>query len=152
MRRRIHLVPFDLTIPREERDLQFPNKLKAEWGGILQWAVDGCLEWQRIGLAPPQIVKDATEEYLNDEDSLQRWVDECCIVEKTHWEVGERLWSSWKTWAERNNEKVGTRKSFGQSMKNKGFKPEKSQQVRGHVGISLRSKSDSGDRWDGSPI
>ena len=46
------------------------DKLKAEWGGILQWAVEGCLEWQRLGLAPPSAVRDATDEYLADEDSF----------------------------------------------------------------------------------
>ena len=35
IRRRLHLVPFSVTIPPEERDLQFAEKLRAEWPGIL---------------------------------------------------------------------------------------------------------------------
>ena len=35
IRRRLHLIPFDLKIPAEERDHRLPEKLKAEWPGIL---------------------------------------------------------------------------------------------------------------------
>ena len=52
IRRRIHLIPFTVTIPPAERDHDLADKLRAEWGGILQWAIDGCLEWQRLGLDP----------------------------------------------------------------------------------------------------
>ena len=54
MRRRMLLVPFTVQIPPEERDPDLPAKLKAEWPAILRWAIDGCLEWQRIGLRTAQ--------------------------------------------------------------------------------------------------
>jgi putative DNA primase/helicase len=137
IRRRIHLVPFTITIPPEERDRDLPEKLKAEWGGILQWAIDGCLEWQRIGLAPPPAVRNATDEYLAEEDSFACWIAECCVTSKEHLGIGDRLWSSWKAWCERKNEQVGTRKAFVETMKNHGFEPAKSQHVRGYTGIDL---------------
>ena len=77
MRRRLLLVPFTVQIPPDERDPQLAEKLKAEWPAILRWCIDGCLEWQRIGLAPPAIVRDATEEYFADQDTLQQWLDDC---------------------------------------------------------------------------
>jgi P4 family phage/plasmid primase-like protien len=61
IRRRLHLVPFTVTIPPAERDLSLSHKLRAEWGGILGWALEGCLEWQARGLNPPASVRDATE-------------------------------------------------------------------------------------------
>ena len=64
MRRRLLLVPFTVQIPPAERDPQLAEKLEAEWPAILRWCIDGCLEWQRIGLAPPAIVRDATDEYF----------------------------------------------------------------------------------------
>jgi putative DNA primase/helicase len=36
IRRRMHLVPFTVTIPEAERDTELFEKLKAEWPGILQ--------------------------------------------------------------------------------------------------------------------
>lgn len=79
IRRRFHLVPFTVTIPPEERDLNLRDKLKAEWPGILQWLIDGCLSWQQKGLCPPQAVVDATAAYLDAEDALSAWIDECCL-------------------------------------------------------------------------
>ena len=53
IRRRVLLVPFLQVIPEAERDLHLPEKLKAEWPAIFRWAIDGCLAWQREGLAHP---------------------------------------------------------------------------------------------------
>ena len=92
IRRRIHLIPFTVTISPEKRNLKLGDELRKEWGGILKWAVAGCLEWQRIGLAPPAAVLDATADYLTAEDGFGRWIDECCIVGKHQWGVGARLW------------------------------------------------------------
>jgi hypothetical protein len=68
MRRRLHLVPFTVTIPPKRRDKTLPERLLAERDGVLAWAVQGCVEWQRIGLQPPAAVMAATEEYFEAED------------------------------------------------------------------------------------
>jgi putative DNA primase/helicase len=82
IRRRIHLVPFTVTIPPAERDKNLFDKLKTEWPGILQWAVEGSLAWRKAGLAPPHAVTAATDEYLAEEDAVARWIDECCNTSK----------------------------------------------------------------------
>jgi putative DNA primase/helicase len=51
--RRLRLVPFTVQIPTEEQDRDLLVKLRAELPGILRWAVEGCLDWQRNGLKPP---------------------------------------------------------------------------------------------------
>jgi putative DNA primase/helicase len=76
MRRRMLLVPFTVQILPEERDPDLPANLKAEWPAILRWMIDGCLEWQQIGLAPPKIVTDATDEYFDDQDLIKQWLEE----------------------------------------------------------------------------
>lgn len=75
--RRIALMPFTVTIPEGEQDLHLREKLKAEWPGILTWAVSGCTEWQAnmkrtggSGLQPPAEVIGATADYRDDEDKL----------------------------------------------------------------------------------
>ena len=141
IRRRLHLVPFTVTIPPEERDKDLFDKLKPEWGGILQWAVHGCLEWQQIGLAPPKTVVDATEAYLYDEDALARWIDECCIVGKLQWGAGAVLWKNWCNWCEANKEPTGSQKGFSQNLASRGYLLDKSQGVRGFKGIALRAPS-----------
>jgi putative DNA primase/helicase len=63
IRRRFNLIPFTVTIPPEDRDGTLTERLKSEWPGILAWMVQGCLQWQREGLNPPQTVRDATAEF-----------------------------------------------------------------------------------------
>ena len=76
VKRRFNLLPFAVTIPKGERDPELADKLKAEWARILAWSIEGCLEWQRIGLCPPTAVVDATESYLADEDAMGRFLDD----------------------------------------------------------------------------
>lgn len=68
MRRRVNMIPFLVTIPADERDPGLADKLKAERPGILQWMIDGCLDWQERGLAPPEAVTKATDAYFAGED------------------------------------------------------------------------------------
>jgi putative DNA primase/helicase len=77
MRRRFHLIPFNVTIPPAERDPDLAEKLKAEAPGILAWMIKGCLDWQRERLSPPPIVCEATEAYLASENSVANWIEAC---------------------------------------------------------------------------
>ena len=74
--RRFHLIPFSVTIRDEERDDQLAEKLRSEWSGILQWIIDGSAEWSEIGLAPPDVVREATRNYLSAQDSISLWIEE----------------------------------------------------------------------------
>jgi putative DNA primase/helicase len=67
--RRIHLVPWLVTIPEAERDHGLSAKLRDELPGILAWGVRGCAEWQRCGLAPPERIVQATREYRGASDT-----------------------------------------------------------------------------------
>jgi putative DNA primase/helicase len=81
IRRRLHLIPFNVTIPLEERDKDLLEKLKKEWPGILQWAVKGCLKWQKLGLAQPAAVRAASEAYFKEEDAIANWIEDRCAVD-----------------------------------------------------------------------
>ena len=65
MRRRLLLVPFTVQIPMEERDPDWPRSSRPS-GRPSSLGLDGCLEWQRIGLAPPASVREATDEYFEE--------------------------------------------------------------------------------------
>src|SRR6187399_986420 len=41
IKRRLHIVPFTVTVPPEKRDVGLSDKLKAEAAGILQWCIEG---------------------------------------------------------------------------------------------------------------
>jgi putative DNA primase/helicase len=121
MRRRIHLVPFTVTIPPEKRDKALPARLLAERDGILAWAVQGCLEWQRIGLQQPDAVLGATRDYFTAEDVLGRWLEEACRQDANATATTKVLFAAWKQWAELGSEFIGSEKRFATELGTRGF-------------------------------
>ena len=138
IRRRFHLVPFTVTIPPCERDQKLTEKLRAEWPGILQWMVDGCLEWQRLGLAAPATVRRATDDYFESEDAIGAWIEDRCERRLDSWELTKTLFASWKEWAETAGEHTGTRKRFVQALENRGFRCQRRHDGRGIEGLSTK--------------
>jgi putative DNA primase/helicase len=140
IRRRMNLIPFAVTIPENDRDPELFEKLKNEWPGILAWMIEGCLKWQKKGLQPPVAVQKATELYLESEDTLTLWTDECCEKEVAAWEKSSDLFDSWKEWADRAAEYVGSQKRFVQALEAKGFKQQRKNKGRGFLGVRLKEK------------
>lgn len=138
MRRRFHLIPFTVKIAPEERDPHLPEKLRAEWPGILAWAIEGCLHWQKIGLAPPAAVIDATDEYLSSEDAIGTWLAERCNLDRSLWGSSSALYVAWKAWAERNGEFAGSQRRFSQGLLGRGFVKHDTMHGKGFLGLALR--------------
>lgn len=117
MRRRIHLVPFEVTIPAEERDKRLPEKLQAEWPGILAWAIEGAVRWAKEGLQPPAAVRDATDDYLASEDTFGRWLEQCCHFEAAATTTTTDLFAHWKEWCDEAGEHPGSQRRFVQRLR-----------------------------------
>jgi P4 family phage/plasmid primase-like protien len=122
MRRRLLIAPFTVQIPPAERDKDLPHKLEAEWPAILRWCIDGCLKWQRIGLAPPDNVRAATNTYFAEQDIIKQWMDE-----RTH-DGGpfavtrlSALFESWKEWCEGSNIKPGNSIMLSDELQRRGY-------------------------------
>ncbi len=120
-RRRLHLIPFTVTIPEDERDETLPEKLKGEWPGILEWMIDGCLEWQEKGLCPPERVLEATKEYLSAEDTIALWNDDRCHQGPDYKAATSELYASFKAWCEQAGEHVTSMKRFSQNLEAHGY-------------------------------
>lgn len=146
MRRRIHLVPFTVQF-KDKPDKNLSVKLLQESAGILSWAVEGCLEWQRIGLNPPNRVVSATEEYLESEDALGRWIEEECIIDPNAAAATDELFASWKAWTEKWGEYTGTKRRLSDDLAKRGFKQSRfgNDRSRGYQGIAPRGKEIQGD-------
>jgi putative DNA primase/helicase len=132
------MLPFDATVSDKERDFELSEKLKAQWPGILQWAIDGCLVWQRDGLNRPDVVARATEEYFIEEDALARWIEERIERRDGFFESASVLFTDWKRWAESGGEFVGTPKRFSLNLEARGYGKGRKNKARGFVGIALR--------------
>ncbi|ALD91897.1 hypothetical protein CR3_2705 [Cupriavidus gilardii CR3] len=140
MKRRLHLIPFTITVPPERRDKHLQQKLLAERDGILAWALEGCLAWQRLGrLDPPPQVVAATEEYFEAEDALGRWLEERCVREANAKSLTAELFTDWKQWAEAAGEFVGSQRRFSDLLITRGVeKWRNAAGIRGFRGVGLK--------------
>ncbi len=112
--------------------------VKTEGGGILSWMVAGCLEWQRHGLQPPDAVKKATENYLENQDVRQAWFDQRCVRNPQAKTLSSFLFADWKLWAERRNEYVGSQKEFTDHFESHyEFKRRKTRNGMEWIGVAL---------------
>ncbi len=121
IRRRMHFVEFPDSIPEADRIQNLPELLREEWPAIMQWMIDGCLEWQRIGLSKPQQVKDATHAYLAEEDTMGRWIEEQCTVGASLKVQSGEAYRSYKAFVESHGEGVVSQKRFSQRMEARGY-------------------------------
>jgi putative DNA primase/helicase len=148
IRRRLHLIPFDFTIPEEARDEGLTDKLIEESAGIMQWAIEGALQWAMDGLAPPEIVRDATKEYFSEQDAVADWIaSECETKDLPEYqrETSKDLFESWTKWSSALGEEPRTSKWFGEQLQKHGFPSHRTEINRGFKGIRLR-RPDGTDR------
>jgi len=122
--RRIKLIPWTVTIPDEEQDKKLLQKLRDEWTGILSWAIKGCMDWQREGLAAPSEVIAATAEYRKEQDILGDFFDNCVDIEPSASCPVKVLYETYGAYCEANGESMKERlgkKKFGVRVFERGF-------------------------------
>jgi len=132
---RVHLIPFEFSFvdraPQKDNefpaDKDLPDKLREEAAGILAWLVRGCLAWQKMGLAPPQVIADAVAEYQRDEDMLADFLEQCCYIHPGEKVGATELYDAFKEWFQECVSKRSTisQKGFGNLMKERFAKKKK---------------------------
>jgi putative DNA primase/helicase len=137
--RRTVLVHFPVSIPKDEQDAYLSKKLSDELSGILNWAIKGCLEWQKIGLAIPASVEKDVTDYKEEMDWLGLWIADCCKIGVTESEKADSLYQSYKYWAEVNGIFVPTSTTFGRRLTERGFEKTKRTYARYYIGLSVIS-------------
>jgi putative DNA primase/helicase len=152
---RIRVIPFEVFFPPEKRIKGLSDILVAEEGpGILRWMVDGCLEWQRIGLAEPAKVREATQGYRNEQDVIGDFIDQCCESFLDHPTLRDQarvqagvLYNRYAEWCKQNGEKtVLTNRRFASKITGRGYKLSPSNGVHCRHGITLKTvKSEGSD-------
>lgn len=141
--RRIRLVPFTVAIPEAEQDRHIGEKLAEELPGILRWAAEGCLAWQREGLRPPPEVRSATAAYREESDPLAEFLADCCAIgDSLQTRFGD-LFAAYQRWAGANRiperERLSNR-AFGDRLSERGFDAYRDKKTRWRIGIGLEAQ------------
>lgn len=121
--RRIRKIPFDFKFIdvniREFEDVQ--DELAEERSGILAWAVEGCLDWKINGLGIPSEIARATDEFRQDSDTVQLFLDERTI-QKEGADIGSNnLFLAYAGWCDQNRVEVLSQTKFSLRLKAKGL-------------------------------
>lgn len=140
---RIRLIPFNVSfLGREDHTLD--AALKTEASGILAWAVRGCVEWQRSGLAAPATIEKATGAYRADSDQVGKWGDASCIFRPDARLGAQEAYRSYEAWCHVNAEPVGSMAWFKARLEERGLSQVRTKSGMVWVGIGPKPReSDS---------
>jgi putative DNA primase/helicase len=135
--RRIKLVPWNVVIPPERKDKHLPGKLKAELPGILAWSVRGFADWKANGMQEPPEVTEATNEYRKQQDTLARFLADCCHVGSPDYRCKVSvLWEHYRKWS---SDEETSQIAFGRNLEERGFaKTPPKKDGTFWIGIGLR--------------
>ena len=141
--RRIKMIPFNVTIPPEQRDKKLTEKLIAENSGILNWIMKGYAMWKKEGLGTePKAIEEANTEYRMDMDSVGAFIADCLMVDATNKArlPTAHLYQTYSKWCSRNNERLMSQKWLGMRMQEKGFKRLATNGQRVWLGVMVRGE------------
>lgn len=151
--RRILRIPFEHVIPAGDRDPAVKATLRdAEGGGpaILAWAVSGCLDWARRGLATPDVITAATHDYRAEQDPLREFIEDACIIGADLWIPAAALRKAYDDWAHENGLRhTLSPKAFRDTLEERGVRADRTRimgkQTRIWRGIGLTSPNTIGE-------
>jgi putative DNA primase/helicase len=135
--RRLYLIPFKRKFAETERDPWLESKLLEERDGILAWAVQGCLDWQRHGLKPSETIRKEWVAYRKESDLLGEFLDDKTIADPDGRVEQARLFDCWRFWCEQNGVRYGAKKTFTRKMHDRGFAEGRSNGTRYYSGLRL---------------
>lgn len=120
--RRFQLVPFNVQIPKAERDRKLSEKLIKEASGILNRFLDGLRLWCDRGLIIPDEVATATAEYRELSDPLSRFLTACVeVISGERTQSGE-LYKVYEAWCKSAGESIWKHRGLTLAMDERGFK------------------------------
>lgn len=139
MWRRMQLVPFTQTVPKDRRILRYEEQLREEWPGVLNWALEGLLDWQGVGsLGEPAQVTEAVAAYRDEEDSFGQWMKdrlERCEGAELPIPLAYQDYVTWMAYQGYGNRDVLHNTHFGRAMATQGY-------VRGEVNLPASMSMD----------
>lgn len=153
MLRRIHIVPFDIPVPRSRQVPNLARRMAEEEGpAILYWMLEGCRLWLEEGLEPPEAVARQTRRYIEDEDTLGQWIREECETGEGCEAPRQDLYRAWAEWCRMRGEEPGGAKAFKRKLDarrrdlglQEAIVEADGRRLRGYRGIRLRETAEFG--------
>jgi P4 family phage/plasmid primase-like protien len=119
--RRMIAIPFDQTIPKDEEDAGYADRLREHASpAILAWCLQGWDMYAREGLSDtPASVMQATLKMRGELDDLDMWLSDACTVEPGNLALtalGHNLYEAYDQWCQLGNMKPMPEAVFGRAL------------------------------------
>jgi len=127
-RRRITVAPFTMSLQPDEVIKDFGDKLFREEGpAILRWIIEGAMRFFKANMTirTPNVVVQATEDYLSDEDWFKAFLDDCCERGEGYTVMHSALYAKYSQRAKDGNEYARSSKVFSAEMEKRGYKKKR---------------------------
>src|SRR5690606_20900317 len=121
---RIKLIPFSVTIdPAKAIDKdELVELLLGEAAGIMAWAVEGCLQWQREKrLITPEVIEREVARYKYEQDSIAQFLEERTETGEYFEIENSALFNAYREYCHDNNEFQFSHRRFSQKLYERGF-------------------------------
>lgn len=155
--RRIALLPFLHTVPENARDPHLEDRLVNDEGpAILAWCIAGARDYLAHGLSTPAAVRQATEAYERDQDTVTRFVEDVCetgahTLPHLRVKVAE-LRAEYESWCHTEGETPVSSKSFTRELRRCfDVYSERTMNARFYAGIRIREPADDFLRGPSNP-
>ncbi len=139
-RRRLVFFPFEVNLrdlPPELRrsSTAVESELRAEAPGILNWLLDGFVEWRKRldagqgkppGIDPPAIMVELKDSLMESADPVGEFIKDCCVRDPSRWIRTQEFIRVYEAWCERTG-----------SVQ---FKPSTVREVMTEKGVPKRKK------------
>lgn len=141
--RRVKMIPFMQTFEGKKADKELPAKLESELSGILSWAVEGVQEWLIHGLDMPTSVKEATDAYREEMDTLGLFIEEACVTGSQNYSTtAKQIYKEYVSWCDDSGLHALSKPNFGRSLIERGFERYRSNGKYLWRGIGILSDDD----------
>jgi putative DNA primase/helicase len=139
--RRVRFVPWETTITEPDRDL--PAKLRDEASGILRWLVDGARQFLADEWKVPSAVTVATDQYRADEDTVARFIGECCRLGPGWYTYADQLRQRYEAWCRDEDVAPRAAQAVAEELKRRGVHRAPTGRKR-WLGIGLLDDGENG--------
>ena len=143
--RRLIVIPFNAKITGKTDIKNYSEYLYDNAGdSILTWIIDGAMKviQNNYQLPVPKCVKDAIEEYRDQNDWFAHFLEDKCTIDENVKESSSALYQAYRNYANDNNEYVRSTTDFYAALDKAGFIRVKPHNKRFFKGLILKEDED----------
>lgn len=136
------IIPFHTVIQEDVDVKNYAEYLFQHCGGaVLSWMIDGAKKFIAANhkISQPKIVKQAIEEYRNDNNWIQSFLSDCCEINGAFTEKAGPLYDSFKNYCDSTGKPRESCAAFKKAMVAAGFNHKANAKGSFYYGVRLKT-------------